>query len=421
MILTTALMVSCSFSHAFGQQTSNEELKTLIDSAFTHFPKMKEAENGMLLAGEKLRLTELNRQPEVTLDAGYNYIRPRIELPINGQKFQFAPVNNYTASLNGNYTLLDFGRQKALLEQSRLELTYSQHHKSNLQHQLAYQVANLYYYIVYLNKAIAIQDTIIATLAENKQVVAHQYQNGTALEIDLLSIISSMDSEENRKTELISLLNKQRILLEYIAGLSSCNGTELDPGLTPPQLEHSVYTNPELTLLNDQYRQGLQQLSVVRLKEKPLVGLRASAGTRNGYIPDINELRFNYQGGLSLNVPLYNGGKLKQQAKIQERIAEQLHLAEESLAKQIDKDLFQAYEELQAAQERLARTTSQVQLAKKAVLLASNKLRLGTGTHLELTAANTTLQRILLNQLQLQLQACQAKLEIGRLRGTKFW
>jgi len=50
-----------------------------------------------------------------------------------------------------------------------------------------------------------------------------------------------------------------------------------------------------------------------------------------------------------------------------------------------------------------------------------SKLKNGTGTHLETTAANTNLQRTLLNQLQLEYQVCNAQLEVARLTGKKFW
>jgi outer membrane protein TolC len=53
--------------------------------------------------------------------------------------------------------------------------------------------------------------------------------------------------------------------------------------------------------------------------------------------------------------------------------------------------------------------------------LANNKLIHGTGTHLEVTSANTNLQRALLNQLQLEFQVCSAQIEYARLTGVKYW
>jgi outer membrane protein len=418
----TSMVVYILFVQILSAQTNKmEELKNLVNASFGHFPKIAEVDNSILIAQEKLKLTELNKQPDFTADASYAYIKPKIELPLNGNKFQFAPVNNFNAALNGNYTLLDFGRLKALIQQSKNELTFAKHNKELVQHQLAYQVANIYYYSIYLKKAIAIQDTILHTLAENKQIIESQLKNGTALEIDLLSIQSNIDAEENRKTEIGTLMRKQEILLEYATGVRSITGNSFELVGEAVEFNRLLENNLELLVAQDKVEQAKQDVSIVSMKYRPVMGLRASMGTRNGYIPNINEMRFNYLGGLSFSMPLYNGGKIKQQVKLQEKLADQQTLALESMRKTVEKDIYQSLEELKSAKERLSRSSSQIQVAKAANKLAMSKLKNGTGTHLETTAANTNLQRTLLNQLQLEFQVCNAQLEVARLTGKKFW
>lgn len=403
------------------QTNKTDELKNLVNASFNHFPKIAEVDNSILIAQEKIKLTELNKQPDFTADAAYSYVKPKIELPINGNKFQFAPVNNFNAALNGTYTLVDFGRLKAALQQSKNELTFAKHNKELVQHQLAYQVANIYYYSIYIKKAIEIQDTILNTLAENKRIIESQLKNGTALEIDLLSIQSSIDTEENRKTELRTMLRKQEILMEYATGTKSITGSSFDLGILNIEIDKMQLSNPELTLAQDKVDQAKQDISIVSMKYRPVMGLRASMGTRNGYIPNISEMRFNYLGGLSFSMPIYNGGKIKQQVKLQEKLADQQSLSLESMKKTLEKDINQSLEEFKSAKERLSRSNSQIEVARTANKLAMSKLRNGTGTHLETTNANTNLQRTLLNQLQLEYQVCNAQLEVARLSGKKFW
>lgn len=422
-MLRTTLIVFILMTAVFAeaQTTANKELKSIIESSFTHFPKLKEAENSIVIAAEKKKLIELNWQPDITADAGYSYVKPKIILPINNQKFQFAPVDNFNAGFNGTMTILDFGRLKAAITQSKNELALSQHNKENLQHQLAYQIANIYYYVIYLKKAVAIQDTIISSLNENKKIIESQVKNGTALEIDLLSINSSIDAEENRKTELNTLLNKQMILLEYASGANAANGKEFDFNINAVPQISNYDINPDLILLNDKVQQSKQDVAISQLKNKPMLNMRASMGYKNGYIPNIYEMRFNYMAGLSFSVPIYNGGKIKQNIKLQQTIANQQSLAVESMKQTLDKDVKQNYADIISARERLSRAASQISLAKNASLLATNKLKHGTGTHLEVTSANTNLQRTLLNELQLQFQLCTASLEYARLTGVKIW
>ena len=421
IVSITAAFIIIGSLKSIGQTTAPKELKSLVEASFNHFPKFKEADNLVDIATEKIKLVSLNNQPDVTADAGYTYIRPKIELPINGEKFQFAPLNNFTASFNGTYTLVDFGRLKAAITQAKNELNFTQHNKENIQHQIAYQVANIYYYMVYLKKAVGIQDTILNTLSENKKIIESQYKNGTALEIDLLSIQSTIDAEENRKIDLTTLLNKQEILLEYVSGISKISGNEFDLIQKTESISNNLVSNPDMIMLQDKLQQAKQDVSISLLKNKPVLGLRANVGSRNGYIPNISEMRLNYLAGVNFSVPIYNGGKIKQQIRVQEKLANQQSLVIESMNQTLQKDIKQTTADLLSATERLKRTNSQIALAKSASTLANNKLMHGTGTHLEVTSANTNLQRSLLNQLQLEFQVCSAQLEYARLTGVKYW
>jgi len=105
----------------------NGELKDLINHAFGYFPNLKEAQNNVTVAQQKLDLAKLNNLPTVSGQASYTYIQPKIVLPFpsgpNGEveDFQFAAVHDYGAAINGSYTLLDFGRLKANVEKAKTE------------------------------------------------------------------------------------------------------------------------------------------------------------------------------------------------------------------------------------------------------------------------------------------------------------
>ena len=104
------------------QEKVNNELKSLLQKSLTYFPKVKEVELSVQLAEDKLKLVELNRYPDVTLDASYAYVQPKIEVPFGDKTFQFAPEHNVSGAFNGTYALFDFGRLKASIDKSKLEL-----------------------------------------------------------------------------------------------------------------------------------------------------------------------------------------------------------------------------------------------------------------------------------------------------------
>jgi outer membrane protein len=423
ILITTFTLITTLFVNA--QVTVNNELKTLIGQSFTYFPKVKEIENTVATAQEKIALTELNKFPDITGDASYTYVRPKIVVPINGDDIQFAPVHNFNGAVNATYALFDFGRLQANVNRSKDDLQYAKHNVDYVKAQLAYQVSNVYYNIVYLQKAMSIQDSVLNFLNENKRIVESQLKNGTALKIDLLNIQASIDNEENRKIDLKNSLQKQLNLLEYTTGIKQSNGKtfDFDINLTDAgsALGAAQVSNLDFVLAKDKIKQAESDLAITRLADKPTIGLRGAAGIKNGYLPYIADMRFNYMAGVSMSIPIYNGGKNKQQQKLQQNIIKQNELAVESLSSTYKKDIEQALTDIATNLDRIKNTRGQIEQAQNAQVLATNRLKSGTGTNLEITNAGTNVQRAALTKLQYEYQLCLAKLELTRLMGYQYW
>ncbi|MBV9988305.1 MAG: TolC family protein [Chitinophagaceae bacterium] len=408
------------------QVAVNNELKGLITQSFGYFPKVRETENAVVTAQEKLALTELNKFPDVTADASYAYVKPKIEIPLDGKEFQFAPVHNIGGSVNATYALYDFGRLQASIQRSKDDLQYARHSVEYVKAQLASQVATIYYNIVYLRKAVSIQDSVLSFLGENKRIVESQLKNGTALRIDLLNIQASIDNEENRKVDLTNSLQKQLNLLEYTTGSSqAATPKTFDFDLNLTDVNSALMTaetnNYDFILAKDRIRQAQSDLAITKLAEKPTLGLKGAAGVKNGYVPYIADMRFNYMAGVALSVPIYNGGKYRQQQKLQQNIVRQNELAVETLNSTYKKDIAQALTDVSANLARINNTKGQIEQAQAAQALAATRFKSGTGTNLEITNASTNVQRALLTRLQYEYQLVLAKLELSRLMGYQYW
>jgi outer membrane protein len=408
------------------QVAVNNELKGLITQSFGYFPRVHEAENTVVTAQEKLALTELNKYPDITADASYAYVKPKIEIPLNGENFQFAPVHNIAGSVNANLALFDFGRLQANIQRSKEDLQYARHSVEYVKAQLASQVSIVYYNIIYLRKSISIQDSVLSFLGENRRIVESQLKNGTALRIDLLNIQASIDNEENRKLDLANSLQKQLNLLEYTTGTkqgAAQKNFDFDLNLTDVNsaLLAAETNNYDFILAKDRIRQAQGDLAISKLADKPTVGLKAAAGIKNGYVPYIADMRFNYMAGIGLSIPIYNGGKARQQQKLQQNLIRQNELAVETLNSTYKKDIEQALTDVSSNLSRINNTKGQIEQAQAAQVLAATRFKSGTGTNLEITNASTNVQRALLTRLQYEYQLVLSKLELTRLMGYQYW
>ena len=178
--------------------------------------------------------------------------------------------------------------------------------------------------------------------------------------------------------------------------------------------------NPSLAITKDKVNVSKAEVAITKLIERPSVGLKASVGSRNGYLPEIQDPRFNYNAGIGFSVPLFNGGKTKQQIKIQER---SLALNETGVIAQqhdVEKDIQAALIDINSNESRIKNAATQIEQAALAQKLSVSKLKNGTATPIEITSTNADYQRALLNQLQYQYQLCNAQLELIKLMGIEL-
>ena len=412
---------------AFGSQaqvTANSELKTFINQSFSYFPRIKEVENTVTTAKQKLDISSIN-SPTVDASVAYRFVQPKIQIPLGGQEFQFAPVHSLDGHADVNYMLFDFGRLKANIERSKTDIQYAEHNVAYAKYQLASQVSTIYYSVVFLQHAISIQDSVLSFLTKNKTFVENKFKNGDALKIDVITIQTQIDAEQNRKVDLQNSLQKQLNLLAYTTGQKQSSGNTFDFDIPLKDIEAAVAeaqaNNPDFLLAKDKVKQAQNDLSVSQLGAKPSVVVGAESGIKNGYVPSVNELRFNYNAGVALKIPIYEGGRTKKQVALSQTLLKQNELAIETLNNTYRKDLEQALTDLTSNLERIKNTEGQIEQAKYANKLAESRFQNGVGTNLELTNASTNLQRAELTKLQYQYQLCLAKVELARLMGYQYW
>ena len=422
ILYSVALILLTQWVNA--QVLVNNDLKNLITQSFTYFPKVKETQNTVETAREKLDIARVNN-PVIDGNAMYNFVEPKITLPIDGKEFQFAPVHNANINVSASYTLLDFGRLKSNVEKAKTDLQFAQHNVEYVKSDLANQVAILYYNIVFFKRAITIQDSVLNYLNENKKIVESKLKNGDAIKIDLLNIQADIDAAQNRKIDFQNSLQRQQNLLAYTTGQMQANGKAFDFDVNVKNVSdifnEAQSNNIEYVLAKDKIKQAVNEVGIAKTGDKPSVNIGANTGFKNGYVPYVNDLRFNYAAGVSLKLPIYDGGKTKRQVKLAETIVKQNELSVETLNNNYRKDIEQALTDIQSNIDRIKNMDGQIEQVKVAQELATTRFKNDIGTNLEITNASTNVQRAELNKLQYEYQLCLAKVELARLMGYKYW
>ncbi|MBB6270786.1 outer membrane protein TolC [Pedobacter cryoconitis] len=428
LFLTIALV---SLFFALHAQENEGTLKTLIAQSFTYFPQFKELGQAVDVEQQRITLARSEGLPSVQATGSYRYTNPVSEISIPAEdkviNFNIMPKSNYNTSLDASYTIWDFGVVKAGVDRAKAGLQYAKDNLEFNQNQMAFQVGGIYYQIAYLKEAIAIQDSVISFLEDNKKDTEIKFKNGDALKYDVLSIQSTIDQERNRKIDLQNSLNKQYALMEYATGTRIKTGSsnfvfpvenkyDLNEALAEAQNNH-----PEFRLIKDRVQQAEAELKVSQTGGKPSLVMSGGTGYKNGFTPDLDKFRYNYAAGVTLNIPIYQGGRAKKQIRLSQSQLLQTKFSEESLSNAYRNDIQQAMIDITSNTSSLVNSGRQVTEAKEAQKLAHSRYRNGIGTYLELTNASTNVQKAELTNLQYKYQLCVAQLTIAKLTGLKYW
>lgn len=429
-ILSIALLLLAVSS--IRAQRVNDELKTLIEKTFAYSPQIKETEEAVAAAELRTGLTKTAYVPTLNAGATYSYVWPigEAQIPTGPGTFQqirFQPNNNFNANLSMNYVVYDFGRLQASVRKSKEEMAFAGDNLSAQQLLLAAQVSQYYYALVYFQKSLDIEDSLIAVLAENKRIVEKKLEYGDALRLDLLSIQSSLDQELMRRVDMETTLRKQRVFIEFLSGIQnfSVQNTRFD--FTMPQADENALVeaaqngNFDISAAGHRLDTYKSDLRNSRSQYAPYLSINGSAGYRNGYLPNVNNLRFNYVAGAGISIPILDAVKTTQQIKINKSIIRQQEWRMETLKNGVARDVRLALTDLRSQNEKLGLMDGQLKAAQEALDVADARYKNGTSTYLELINAAYNLQRVQLQKIQLEYNRCLNHIELARLSGNRFY
>lgn len=421
-ILVSLLMIAS----AFAQAQVNPELNKLIVQSFTYFPKIQELNKASEISEIRVDVVRSNYLPNINGTASYNYLDPvsQANIPVSATEtraLRFQPNNNYNVNVGLNQVVWDFGKIKAQVEKAKADLQVTQQNTESAKVQLAAQVTGIYYSMIFLKKAILLQDTVISFYERNRKIIEGKIRQGDALQVDLYNIDNTIDQEKNRKLDFQRQYDRQLALMEYTTGLSAEPvNTEFDFASTASS-ELNAQNNPDVLAADQRIAGAKAEAKLAQHNRLPSLNFQAGAGVKNGYQPDIDEMRFNYLAGLTLNVPIFQGNRIHQNIVIAKKSLELNEISKTNLTNTLQKDWQSAKADLMAYEQQVQNANAQINASREALRLTQVRYERGVVTYLDLVYASANLQRALLAQVQYKHYATLAMTELVRLQGSKFW
>jgi len=352
--------------------------------------------------------------PQISADFSYTRNIQKPVIFFNGangvQQITIGNDNQYSFGLTLSQTLLDFSLGPAR-SAARLSKVASADLVQAARTSVALAARTSYYDVLLGRALVDVQQKALEQARRRLAQVKDFYDAGTGSEFDLLTAQVEAD---NLRPPLIEARNRyalSRNQLKRTLGLPLDKTVVLTDSFPTPSdsasLQHYMQVaeraRPDLNA--QRVRVRLQEDNLTAQKRSSLPVLKLIAGlTRQAssseLLPPGQDFAQSATAGLDFSVPLFDGrkrsGEVQQAAAQKER--EQFHLRQ--LEENVRLQVQQAYQDLDAARQRIEASQANVHRAERALQIAETRFKNGLSTQVELNNAELAVTQARTNRAQ---------------------
>lgn len=407
-------------------------LKQFVEQSFQKYPRVGEMNELVRMSEVKVSLGKAGYLPIAGGDLSYRrqYPTPAIKFPTGEGQFQevkIQPADNYNASIGLVQPLIDL-RTPTTVNKAKSDLETSKDNLDSFKTQLAYQVAQVYYSIIFLNKSLVVQQEQINLLQTTLQQIGVKVKNGDALTYDLVSTQVKYTNAENFYTDLTTQLNKQYNMLRMLTGSSettSLSDTVVDQSTftiaTDSIIAVAFRNNPEIRIAGDKIKSAGWDIVSAGRNQLPTLNFIAGLGYKNGFMPEIDLPMFNYYVGAGVSIPILSASRPGLQKKLATINLNATKLSLESQKVTLNKDLLNALDDIGKNRKKLGSADTLIKQAQLAMDLAADRYKYGVITNLDLLTSLTNYKDSQLSRLQFEYNLMLSRMELCRLAGVRWW
>lgn len=428
ILICTSVLISAEAQD--NTRTDSLSLKEVINIVVTTHPSVKAAEESVKNSVNGIDLAKAGYYPDADFSASYNNIGPVTKLTIPDMgTFQLYPENNYSASINVRQNLYDFGRTKQNILLEKESRTGYEISAENIKQKLSMAAVNVYYSLVYLQAAVKIKDEQIAALNEHLSYIEKLMATGSATEYQALSTRVRISNVESQKVDLNAALQSQKAMLNSLLGNESVsdvtvkNDFEVDaPAVNNDSiLVFALNNRPEILLNRNRVSLAEIRYGSAKLQNMPALSLIASGGAKNGYIPNLNQIRPNYVVGIGLRIPILDALKNRYRISQAKSAMTTVSLESETTRRNVSSEVIEAETSVNASRQKMGQFELQLAQARKAYSLAETSFKAGTITNLDLLDANTAVSESNLQLMKARIDYAASVYKLKAAMGEKIY
>lgn len=366
--------------------------------------------------------------PMISADASYSRTLKKTRLAFgDGEPVEIGTDNSYNGGFNLSLPLIAPTLWKTI-QLSELDIKLSMESARSSKISLVNEIEKAYYQLLLTKDSYRVLQLSYDNTEENYKNITEKFNQGLVSEFDKLR---SEVQLKNMMPQLVSTKNAiylASLQLKVLMGVNvnepiifEGNLVDFEENMYGEMLtslsDTLLYENSDLKQLDIQYLQLEKTKAINRTLFLPTLSLTSNYT----WMSMANDFKFkqykwfpNSTIGLSLSIPIFQGGKNVQKQRQTRIQMENLKLQRENLVRNLQLAVNSSLSTMQTAIEEMNYSKENIKQAEKAYMISEKRYEVGSGTLLEMNDAEVALTqaRLAYNQAIYNYVAARADLEM---------
>ena len=339
--------------------------------------------------------------PSLSLDGSYSRALKKGKIIMGSNSIEIGQNNTYTAGLSGSYILWSGGQIRNTARAAKVGAETGFYNLRHVQDLVTQQVVKFCYDIIYAAALIRVQEEYLDIAKQHLAEAQAKYKQGLASNLDVLTQKVKVENIEplvlqaKKNFELGNLYLRQ-ILNRDPEDNIYLTWSEKDLHLPPtPSLDElyriAMERRPELMLSKLAVDAAHYNINIAKAGHMPILALNAdytyNGITDHGFPQHKQDYYWSSSAGVSLSIPLFEGGKVSSQVAQKELAYEQAVAAYQNKMKNVRIEVKEAWLNLEEARSRIEATKGVVDEARENLSAQMKRYRAGLTSQLEVNDA----------------------------------
>lgn len=305
--------------------------------------------------------------------------------------------NSIGLQARASYVLFDFGQRQAYKNQANALLQQAQWNQQSVVADVSHQVISAYFTVLQSQGQISVSEQNIQANQKSLDTAQARFKTGIATPLEVLQAKSALAQTRLALVKAQSDYATQRGRLALLMGLiptelgelESINFAVLNTPLNQSELtqllQQAAQNRPEIKAAQANLQAAQQALIATKTTYKPTISMSAATGWQQSE-GDGNQ---NSSIGLTIDMPFDIGGGIQAKIKQSEAQQSQQQIAIARSTQKIYQEVWQAFYQLQAAQQSIEASNDGVASSQQAAQVALARYEVGLSTMLDVLNAQS--------------------------------